>query len=76
MSQHDPLDRPNNPEDKLGILLTIVSFIIPIVGAILYFVYKAETPNKARTACYAALAGVVFGIVMQVIMTVVVGASS
>ncbi|RYY39817.1 MAG: hypothetical protein EOO08_09100 [Chitinophagaceae bacterium] len=68
---NNPYD-PNNPyppqDDKLGTPLTIVSFCLPIVGAILYFVHRTKSPAKAKTACYAALAGFAVGIVLQLIM--------
>lgn len=54
--------------DELGIGLKILSFCIPLAGAILFFVYKEEYPNKSKTACYAALIGVGVGIVLQVIL--------
>lgn len=60
-------------QDKLSTILMIVSFIIPLVGAILYFVKKGEEPKAAQQACYAALAGVAFGIVLNVIMVMVGG---
>jgi len=56
----------NKPKEELGIPLTIVSFCFPIVGAILYFVHKGKSPDKANTACYAALAGLVVGILIRV----------
>lgn len=57
----------NNPkDDELGIPLTIVSFCIPLVGAILYFVHKDKSRQKANTACYAALAGLAIGIIIRV----------
>ncbi|MGJ8683036.1 MAG: hypothetical protein ACSHWW_00335 [Nonlabens sp.] len=55
-------------QDELGTGLKVVSFCLPIVGAILYFVYKKEYPNKSKQACTAALIGFGVGIVLQVIM--------
>ena len=55
------------PKEELGIPLTIVSFCFPIVGAVLYFVYKGKSPDKANTACYAALAGFVLGILIRLV---------
>ena len=61
---------PQNPNDELGIGLKIVSFLIPLVGAILYFVNKNDNPGKAKAACNFSLYGIVFGIIVQVLMTV------
>ena len=68
MEQQNLLDPEENiPEEKLGTPLTVVSFCFPIVGAILYFVHKGKNPGKANTACYAALAGLVLGILVRII---------
>lgn len=64
--QNQILPEENKPKDELGIPLTIVSFCFPIVGAILYFVHKGKSPEKANTACYAALGGLVLGIIIRV----------
>lgn len=54
-------------EDKLGTPLTIISFCIPLVGIILYFVKKPTQPQSAKTACYAALIGIGLGILINII---------
>jgi len=54
--------------DKLSIGLQILSFIIPIVGIIIYFINKSNSPNKAKKAGVAALLGIGVGILLQVIM--------
>lgn len=62
------------PEDKLNPGLMVLSFCIPLAGAIIYFVKKDKEPKSAQTACYSALIGIVFGIVLRVILTVTQGA--
>lgn len=64
--QNQPQSDQNKPKEELGIPLTIISFCIPLVGAILYFVHKGESPGKANTACYAAIGGLVLGIIIRV----------
>ncbi|MEO5891142.1 MAG: hypothetical protein ABIQ31_12855 [Ferruginibacter sp.] len=59
------LEEPEKQEE-LGVPLTIVSFCIPLVGAILYFVNRTKAPKKAQTACYAALGGFVVGIIVRI----------
>jgi hypothetical protein len=59
-----------NPEDKLGVGLTILSFCIPLAGLILYFVKKEKTPAAAKTAITAAAIGFGIGIVLNVISRV------
>lgn len=63
-NQHPP---QQNPDDKLSTGLAIVSFCIPIVGAIIYFSDKDKMPNKAKSACHAALWGVGFGIILNIL---------
>ncbi|OBQ56149.1 hypothetical protein JJL45_04930 [Tamlana sp. s12] len=60
----------NNSKDELNIFLKIISFLMPIVGAILYFVHKSDSPNKSKAACHAALWGLGVGIVIQILVTV------
>lgn len=60
----------NSGPDELGVPLTIVSFCVPIVGGILYATNKDQYPNKAKTAGRAAIAGVVLGIILNIIARV------
>jgi len=53
-------------DDAVG-PLGIVLFCLPLIGAIMYFVWKEDKPKKAQTACYLALGGTVLGIMLQVI---------
>lgn len=66
------------PQDEdLGIGLKIVSACIPIVGAILFFVYKKDEPKKSKQACYAALIGFAIGIVINIVFAVLgIGAAA
>lgn len=61
------MDEMNN--DDLGTPLKIVSFCIPLVGAILYFVKKDKEPNAAKQACNMALIGLGVNIVLNIILT-------
>lgn len=62
----------NQPQDKedLDTILKVVSFCIPLVGAILYFINKDKAPVKAKSACNMALIGFGVGLVLQIIMYV------
>ena len=59
---------PVQKQDDLGIVLKIVSFCIPLVGAILYFVKKGDQPVAAKQACTFALIGLAVGIVINIIV--------
>jgi hypothetical protein len=70
----DEFSKPDGqPDDKLNPGLMVLSFCIPLAGAIIYFVKKDKEPKSAQTACYAALIGVAAGIVLRVILTVANG---
>jgi len=49
----------------------ILFFCIPLVGAIMYFVWKDAKPEKAKKACHLALWGVGVGIVIQILSTII-----
>ncbi len=57
MEDKNILDKPDSPNDKLSVGLTVLSFCIPLAGAIIYFSNKETMPNKAKSACHAALWG-------------------
>ena len=60
-------------DDDLGIGLKIVCLLIPLVGAILYFVKKNDEPNAAKQACNFALIGVGISIVLNILVGVLAG---
>lgn len=63
-------------QEELTLLLKIVCFLIPLAGAIMYFVWKNEHPLKSKGACRWAIYGVIFGIVLNVIMMVIGGGAA
>lgn len=67
--QQDLLTPEENPHDKLNTGLQVLSFCIPIAGAIIYFSEKEKYPNKAKAACHAALWGMAIGILLNIIAT-------
>jgi zinc transporter ZupT len=60
---------PQGADDLQGILV-VVSFCAPIVGLILWGMNKDQYPNKAKKAVTAAIAGIVFWFVINVILRV------
>lgn len=46
--------------------LVICCVILPLVGLILYFVHKSESPKKSTDACYAAIGGMVLNTIIQI----------
>ena len=50
------------------ILLAILSFILPIVGIILYFVIKNKEAETAQYCLYAAIAAIAVGFIGGIIL--------
>ncbi len=74
-NENQGYNNPNDP-DELHIGLKILSFCIPLAGAIIYFTTdRTRYPNKGKQACYAALIGFGVGVLIQVI-TMLIGASA
>ncbi len=76
MDQNQPPVPPGSPTtssepDKLSTPLMILSFCIPLAGAIIYFMKKDKEPASAKTACTAAIIGLVVGIAINLIYTLV-----
>ena len=61
------------PEDKADTILSIVAFCFPIVGLILYFVWKDSRPNSAKQICTASAIGFGVGVLFYIIMAVAAG---
>ncbi len=60
----------NEAEDKGGILWGVVGFLIPIVGIVLYFVWKSTKPKTAKVALMGALISVGISLVFSIISAV------
>lgn len=58
-------------EDKGGIGWGILSFLIPLVGLILFLVWKDSKPKTAKLAGTCALASVILGVVYYVLMFII-----
>lgn len=53
-------------DDKPGCFLNVISFLIPIIGVILYFVKKSDHPASAKSYLKWAIISIVLGIVMSI----------
>ena len=71
LNQNPNADQPQN-QDDLELGLKVLSFCIPIAGAIIYFVNKDKAPVKAKSACTMALRGFGVGLVAQIIQRILV----
>lgn len=59
-------------DDSTGFGWAVLGFFIPIVGLILYLVWKNEYPMRARSAGKGALVSVILGVIVYVIAIVFV----
>ncbi len=65
--------QPNHPEmknnavDEGGFLWGLLGFCVPVVGLILYLIWKDERPKTALAAGKGALAYLIFGAVVFVL---------
>ncbi len=82
MAENDPFNpqqnEPFNPfdnksEEDLSTGLKILSFCIPLAGAIIYFTKKDNEPVAAKSACNMALIGLGVGIALNIVSYIVRG---
>jgi hypothetical protein len=60
-----------NPNDTASTGLNIISFLIPVVGLIIYLMEKDKAPKKANAAGKAAIWGVGISILLMVIAFII-----
>lgn len=69
--------QPQPPqEEKANVGLAILSFIIPIVGLIVYLTKKDSQPKTAKACGKCALACVIINIVITIIYSVAIGSAA
>jgi len=55
----------DNSVGAAGVVMAIVSLLIPIVGLIMFLVWRVQHPVRARWCGIAAIIGVVLGIIIR-----------
>jgi len=70
-----PYAAPMPPQDKANVGLAILSYLIPLVGIIIYFTQKNSKPKNAITCGKCALASIIINVVLSVIIYAVAGAA-
>lgn len=70
------MDENTNVVDKGGFLWGLLGCCIPIVGLILFLVWKDSKPKTAKAAGIGALVSVVLAIIYYIIVFVIIGAAS
>ena len=56
--------QPVTTADSQSIVMTILSFLIPLVGFIYYGVKHKEMPSRSQSCLFAAIGGAVVGIIL------------
>lgn len=62
-----------NQDDSSSFGWALLGFCVPIVGLILYLVWKDKTPLKAKSAGKGALVSVIVSIIFYIIYAVILG---
>ncbi len=63
-----------NENDAPSTGYAVLGFFLPIVGLILYLIFKEKTPLKAKSAGKGALIGVIVSVVVYLIYFIFIGA--
>ena len=58
-------DKLRKDTDKLGIGMIILTFLVPLIGIIYYFMKKTEFPVKAKTALFCGLTATVIYLLLS-----------
>lgn len=61
------------PSDSSSLGMAFLGFCIPVVGLILYLVWKDTTPLKAKSAGKGALVSVIVGAVFYILYAIILG---
>lgn len=69
------MEENTNVQDKGGFLWGLLGCCIPIVGLILFLVWKDTKPKTAKAAGIGALVCVVLAVIYYIIMFVIIGAA-
>lgn len=65
----------DNSNDNGGFLWGLLGCCIPIVGLILYLVWKDQKPKTAKAAGIGALVGVILVVAFYIIWFIILGAA-
>lgn len=70
------MDDYKNEVDNGGFLWGLLGCCIPIVGLVLFLVWKDSKPKTAKAAGIGALVSVILGVLYYIIMVVIIGAGA
>ncbi len=70
------MDDNKNVVDNGGFLWGLLGCCIPIVGLILFLVWKDTKPKTAKAAGIGALVSVILAVIYYIVMFVIIGAGA
>ena len=65
----------NNVNDNGGFLWGLLGCCIPIVGLVLFLVWKDQKPKTAKAAGIGALVSVILAVAYYIVVFVIIGAA-
>ena len=67
-----PISKPSAPvvNDGKSFGFALLGFFVPLVGLILYLIWKDDTPLRAKSAGKGALAGAILGVIFIIALIV------
>lgn len=72
-SSQNTYEKPQMPADGKSFGFAFLGFCLPLVGLILWLVWKDSTPLKAKSCGKGALVGVIVSVVFYIIYAVALG---
>ena len=69
------MNMENNVNDNGGFLWGLLGCCIPIVGLILFLVWKDQKPKTAKAAGIGALVSVILAVAYYIVVFVIIGAA-
>lgn len=66
---------PAQGQENVSPALTLISFLLPWLGCLLYFLYKADQPAKAFECRRGALGGLAVGAIIWVLALIIIATS-
>lgn len=71
VAPHPPVDfMEEKPADKGGFLWGLLGYLVPLVGLILFLVWKDTKPKTSKAAGIGALVSVILGVIVYIIAIV------
>jgi hypothetical protein len=71
MTEEQQIQTNENSGDMPSPVLNVISFLIPLAGAIIYFLNKESYPIRAKAAGRAALFGLGVGLALNLLLMIV-----